>query len=391
VAKFQIPAAAARVLIAAAVFSSFLGIGALAAASHDSGQTQTLHVLDRAIHRLSLPASDYRAVLSDALDDLPADADRTAADTLRSFLDRAPQAGVDFQCSRDFIANRARNMLERLGDMLRNEYVARLEPVVCSTTPYALDLAHARSTGAWLDIYGYDFDLVNPEMVLVTKNGFRDVSTSLVRRSPTHLAFKLGEHLHWSADVVSLGLVWGHLIHHSIALAQPTSTLCPSRIETLSTRTISVSPHFSGNSSPRSPGSQVTADTALNYSSNKLEATVCTSVADPDDRSIALGGCSNEFLHTTDPDWIIEGILGDASPEVSSAVWQGTSLEIRLNEIRFLASADRACVSPMAYLEARRTGTIDAATRRSLDRQINTIPPAALTMRPRFVLIPDAK
>ena len=393
-AKLLIRAAAARVFVAAALFSSFLDTGALAAASaqtsNEGDRAETLRVIDRAIHRLSPPASDYRAVLSDALEDLPANDDGVAAGAMRTFLARAPASGAEFRCSRDFIADRARNMLLRLGDTLRNEYVGRLEPVVCSTTPYALDLAHARTTGAWLDIYGYDFDLVNPEMVLVTKNGFRDVSTSLVRRSPTHLAFKLGEHLPWSADVVSLGLVWGHLIHHSIALAQPTSTLCPSRIETLPERTISVAPHFSRTNSPRSPRSQVTADTALNYSSNKLEATVCTSVADPD-QSITLSGCSIEFLHTTDPDWIIEGILGDASAELSSAVWHGTSVEIRLKEIRFLASADRACVSPTAYLEARRTGTIDAATQRSLDRHIKTIPRAALTMRPRFVLIPDAK
>src|SRR5262249_7825576 len=153
---------------------------------------------------------------------------------------------------------------------------------------------------------------------------------SLVRRSPFHLAFKLGEHLSWSADVVSLGLTWGHLIHHSIAVAQPTSTLCPSRFETLTTRTFSFSP------------------LALNFSSNKLEATVGS-----------IGGCAIEFLHTTDPDWIIEGILGDARTEVSFS-----------DDITFLAYADRACVSPLAYLEARRTGTIGAATQRSLDRQI---------------------
>ena len=424
-AKLLILAAAARLVIAAALFWSFIGAGALAAArqtSLESGPAETLRVLDGAIHRLSLPASDYRAVLSDALDALPADDDGVAAaGAVRTFLARAPKPGAEFRCSPDFIAGRARNMLMRLGDTLRNEYVARPEPAVCSTTPYALDLPHARTTGAWLDIYGYDFDLVNPEMVLVTTSGYRDVTGSLVKRSPFHLALRLGEHLPWSADVVSLGLTWGHLIHHSIALAQPTSTLCPSRIETVTERTISVSPpRVSGSRSPRSPGSQVTADAALNYSSNQLEATVCMSVADPHNRSMAFGGCSTEFLHTTDPDWIVEGVLGDASADVSyvrgtaqddvregtrrgvvrewtfvgfndTADEQGLSVEIRLNEIKFLASADRACVPPMAYLEARRTGAIDAATKRSLDRQIPTIPAAALTMRPRFVLIGDAR
>jgi hypothetical protein len=367
VAKLLNLEAAARVLVAAALFSSLVDAGALAVSrqtSRQGGPAKTLRALDRAIQRLSLPASDYKAVLSDAIDDLPADDDGlTAAGAVRTFLARAPEPGPEFRCSTDFIADRARDMLMRLGDTLRHEYVARLEPAVCSTTPYALDLVHARTAGAWLDVYGYDFDMVNPEMVLVTKNSYRDVTASLVRRSPFHLAFKLGEHLPWSADVVSLGLTWGHLIHHSIAVAQPTSTLCPSRIETLTERTISL------------PGSQDTVGTVLNFSSNKLEATVCS-----------LAGCSIEFLHTTDPDWIIEGVLGNAPAEVSYD-HQRTSVEVRLKNITFLASADRACVPPMAYLEARRTGALDAATQRSLDRQIKTIPAPALTMRPRFVLI----
>jgi len=426
VAKLLILAAAARVLIAAALFSLFIGASAFAAAppqtSRDPGPTDTLRAIDRAIHRLSLPASDYRAVLSDALDDLPADDHGiAAAGEMRAFLARAPEPGAEFRCSPDFIADRARHMLVRLGDTLRNEYVARLEPAVCSTTPYALDVAHARATGGWLDIYGYDFDRVSPEMVLVTKSGYRDVTASLERRSPYHLVFKLDEHLPWSADMVSLGLTWGHLIHHSIALVQPTSELCPSRIETLPERTISFSPpRISGNRLPRQHERQVTADAVLNYSSNKLEATVCMAAADPDGRSNALGGCSIEFLHTTDPDWIIEAILGDASADVSyvrgaakSDVRKGTgsglvgqwtfggftgatagqeaSVDIRLNAIKFLASADQACVSPMAYLEARRTGAIDAATQQSIDRQIKTIDPAVLTLRPRFVLIAGAK
>jgi hypothetical protein len=164
----------------------------------------------------------------------------------------------------------------------------------------------------------------------------------------------------------------------------------------------------------------VTADAVLNYSSNKLEATACMAVADPDERSNALGGCSIEFLHTTDPDWIIEAILGDASADISyvrgtakgdvrngsrrglvgqwtfagfdsAAAGQEASVDIQLNAITFLASADRACVSPMAYLEARRTGAIDAATQRSIDRQIKTIAPAVRTLRPRFVLTADGK
>jgi hypothetical protein len=56
----------------------------------------------------------------------------------------------------------------------------------------------------------------------------------------------------------------------------------------------------------------------------------------------------------------------------------------RLNEIRLVSVEGEWCVSPMAYLEAKRTTVLDAATRRSLDPQLKRIDPAILKLRPRF-------
>ena len=60
------------------------------------------------------------------------------------------------------------------------------------------------------------------------------------------------------------------------------------------------------------------------------------------------------------------------------------SVQAQLNDIRLVAVADRACVSPVAYLEAVRTGAIDPATKASVDRQLQLVDPAVLTLRPRF-------
>ena len=62
------------------------------------------------------------------------------------------------------------------------------------------------------------------------------------------------------------------------------------------------------------------------------------------------------------------------------------SVEARLKEIRLVSSEDAACVSPLAYLEARRTTVLDPATRQSLDPQLKRIDPAILKLRPRFIL-----
>jgi hypothetical protein len=188
----------------------------------DKTLTDTLSVLDNAIHLLADPSSDYRKVLLDAVEAFPNDANDTVRADIRTFLMRAPQPGAQFKCSVDFVRSRARTVLLRLRDTLRNEYVGPVEPGICHAVPFALDLIRAQRTGGWLDIYGYDFDRVTPEMVLVSRQGYRDVTAALVARSHYHLALQLGDGaVPWSEENISLGLTWGHLIHHSVAIIQP--------------------------------------------------------------------------------------------------------------------------------------------------------------------------
>ena len=155
----------------------------------------TLTIIDRSIHLLAAPSSDYRRILLDAIAELPAGADQRASEEIGAFLARAPQPGADFPCSLDFVRSRAHKALIRLGDALRNEYVGAVEPEICYTVPFALDRAHLPAARDWLDIYGYDLDRVHPEMVLVNTGGYRDVSFALVTRSHYHLAFNLAGNL----------------------------------------------------------------------------------------------------------------------------------------------------------------------------------------------------
>lgn len=379
---------------------------------------ETLRVLDRAIYQLGEPSSNYRKVLLDTVAALPAKADDAVRVDVRTFLARAPGPGSDFKCSLDFVRFRARLALLRIRDTLRKDYIGPLEPAVCYAAPYALDVTRARTAGRWLDIYGYDFDRVTPEMILVGREGYRDVTAALVAKSHFHLALRLGDSaVPVSPDSVSLGLTWRHVIHHSIAIVQPTSPLCAARVEMIpSGRTISYSPPRIGASEfPASLGIAVRADATLDYSSNKLEATICMAAANPS-REAVFSGCSVEFLYTTDPDWMIEAVFGAASSRVSYVSRAGTddvkngssrgpvgqwaftglqrtrladndiSVTARLNAITFVSVEDDKCVSPLAYMEATRTRVLSPETRRSLDPQLKRIDPAIPKLRPRFAL-----
>jgi len=386
----------------------------------DQALTETLRVLDNAIHVLGSPSSNYRRVLLDAIAAFPSGADDRVRADVRTFLARAPEPGDEFRCSVDFVRSRARKALLRLRDTLRNDYVGPVEPAVCYAAPFALDWTQAQKPGGWLDIYGYDFDRVTPEMVLVSREGFRDVTTALVARSHYHLALKLGDRaVPLSSSSVSLGLTWGHLIHHSISIIQPTSRLCSARVETIPAgRTISYSPpRISGVGSAERPGTKVWADAALDYSSNKLEATICMAAADQVGGDTVFSGCTVEFLYTTDPDRVIDAAFGELTSQVSYVRGNGISdvrngkqkgpvrqwafaglqasslgggdisVTARLNEIRLVSSAEGdGCVSPMAYLEGKRTTALEPITRQSLDSQLKGIDPVILKLRPRFAL-----
>ena len=144
---------------------------------------------------------------------------------------------------------------------------------------------------------------------------------------------------------------------------------------------------------------------------------MCMAAAAPVGRDAVFSGCTVEFLYTTDPDRVIDGAFGELASQVSYVRGNGTSdvkngkqkgavrqwafagfepsslergdisVTARLNEIRLVSSADgEGCVSPMAYLEAKRTSAIDPVSRQSLDRQLKRIDTAILKLRPRFAL-----
>ena len=49
------------------------------------------------------------------------------------------------------------------------------------------------------------------------------------------------------------------------------------------------------------------------------------------------------------------------------------SVTARLNEIRLVSTEDQPCVSPLPYLEAKRTTVVNPVTRQSLDRQLRRV------------------
>ena len=380
----------------------------------DTTLPDTLRVLDHAIRLLGAPSSDYRTILRDVVGTLPSNAEDNVRADIRTFLTRAPQPGADFKCSVDFVRSRARQALWRLRATLLHASPAPAEPAVCYAVPFAVDVTQIQTAGSVVDIYGYDFDAVTPQLVLVNSDGVEDVTAALVARSHYHLALKAGA-VPFSSKSQSMGLAWGHLIRYSISLIQPATPLCSSRLETIpASPAITYAPLVTGQRLFAKPGTHVWADAMLDYEDNKLEATICVTAVDQAGDDAPFSGCAIHFLYTTDPDRVIDGVIGSLSSRVSygggtrSAELQygrrsgpvdqwtfagfrpsrvespETSVTARLNPVRVVSTERDGCLSPISYLEAQRTSVLDPATRRVLDPQLKRIDPAILQLRPRF-------
>jgi hypothetical protein len=158
--------------------------------------------------------------------------------------------------------------------------------------------------------------------------------------------------------------------------------------------------------------SEAWANAIVDYQSNALSAMVCLTVTAPDADGSLRSGCVRAFALTVDPDRTIEWVFGRpdgrASYTGTSArvgeiealnggglvrSWtfagvggdsDGPRVTVELGKLRLVTTGGARCISPVAYLEARRTGAISAVTSLALDRQLANVVPEIRQLRPRF-------
>jgi hypothetical protein len=330
-----------------------------------------------------------------------------------AFLSRVPRPGAEFQCSGDFIRIRAEHLLWSLRDIVLKIQTGPVEPTVCYSVPFAVDLVRAQTTATLVDIYGYDFDAATLQLVVVTPDGFVDVTPSLSVKSPTHLTVSVGDHgVPTTATNQSIGLARGQCDSLPGAVGRTKSTrLCSSRLGSSASRTVSCSAASIRTASRDADETQATMPSS---SSNLVQAVLCVTAADP-----AASGCFSEFLYTTDPDRVIDGVLGPVSSQISWArgtrpagitarqglvrrwtlgnrppenvTTDATPIEARLSGIHVVSTDAEACLSPIAYVETKRTTAFPVATRQRLDTELTRVDRAILKLRPHFAPPPATR
>jgi hypothetical protein len=378
--------------------------------------TQTLLVIDEAIVSLHRPSGDPRQILQHVLNALPSNSNDTKR-AIREFLGRIPAPDADFLCGADFLRYRVRKEFDRIKDTLLNNLPQPAEPQLCYAVPFAVDMLSNDARQHSLELYGYDFDRAPLEIVLVGTSGFADVTFALVPRTHFHVTVKLGTNgVQFSPDSEMLALAWGNVIHHTIPIIQPSTALCESRLEEIRNVVLRYSPlQISGTANGGNRRATIRSTVTLDTVSNALDAIVCMTVTEGERTGRLFSGCAPERIFTADTDRTIERIIGDAQSSVSfTSVLKGSAigksggpdgvvadwrfvrtggsdiaeglpeLSATLNIIRVVSTSTNACVSALAYAEAKRRNVLHASTIDRLDPQLSQLNPTILKLRPRF-------
>jgi hypothetical protein len=371
----------------------------------------SLSALEAAVSALANPAADYRNVLGRTLAQLSADDRNFLKTEIASFLQRAPVAGVDFKCGADFMRDMARKELWRLKDAVLDWKPEPVQPRVCYAAPYAIDSTRLPQT---LEIYGYDFDQVALELFVMDRKGFfKDVTHALAKKSRYHLTVDLGEKgVTFAPDDDALALSWGHLVRHWIPLVQSTTPICSSSLEEVPAgKEIAYElPPIASGRGFEGTGAKVLANAALDFESNKIDATICTTAQG----RTPISGCAVEYVYTSDAERQIEWVFGNLQAEMAYtrgdrpthmsagaprgpvAQWRFDGfgrdsladtkprMTVRLRKVRLVSTQPEGCISAIQYLEARRQGAMSSGTVRRLDPELRRIDRDILKLRPRF-------
>jgi len=395
------------------VFGYITILAGVTDAPADHTLTDSVVVLERAINALASPSTEYRKTLQNALASLPPNSEEFLKTDIRTFMNRAPDARADFKCGADFVRYRARKELLRLKDTLLHTNPQPAQPQFCYAVPFAIDPQRSIHP---IEVYGYDFDRVPLQILLMDTYGFRDVTFAISKRTHYHVTLDLAKNgVKFSPQNQVLAVTWGHLIQHSIPVIQSTTPLCSSRVEevpagkeiTYAPLPINENRHFTG-------GANILANAFLDYESNKIDATVCMTAVEQNSDGAGISGCGVEYVYTSESDREIEWVFGNLEAWMAdedihwpNRVKQGAQgglvaewilagfggkspanaeaqVTIRLRKLRVVSTAPEGCISAITYSEAKRMNALSAATVIRLDSQLKKVDPAILKLRPRF-------
>jgi hypothetical protein len=397
------------------------GIGDIANSITNS-TAQAVDQMNNAINAMANANADWETIVKNLENSLPTTIDQTIKTEISQTLLRAEStAGTEFKCGADFVADRVREHLLRIKAELLKQTPPPVEPTFCNVVPLALDMNLPPERRNLIEIFGYDMDTANVQVLVQNGAAFSDLSSRLAR--PTHYQLTLdlgGTPNPLSASSQKLILKWNDTEISSISIVQPTTPVCQSEVFK-APQPADASwnpPHIAGDTEFGGDGPDVTARVTLAIQGSGAGNSVTASIymdaretrsdwteaagttvrtlytAPPDKKIEKIVGPLVSSYHYVDSNTTTDGPFGGASGEpVSQWLFTGdgpnsddagayTGVKVSFNPLSVVQTETTNCISPTSLLLLQGTQFLSPVTNTRFQPDLKKIDPGIIKIFP---------
>ena len=283
-------------------------------------RTETLNTLNDAITALQSQSADWQQVLKDTASKLTKDAQSTLRTEVTDLISRTTaRAGVELRCDADFVRERIREELVRLKARFMGQPEPPVDPAFCQVVPIAVDRELIPDRLKQLEFYGYNFPQANGLGVFLEGAGGQRTNITGKLDKPTGYAMTLkfgANGVQLDNSSARLVLEWGGKQVSSVAVIQPSTPVCASKVQNVSAGTIGpFVPHKigTGDNDFDGHGPSVATKVTLIVAPQALSATVHMRARETSSDWTEVDGWQTFQLYAPEPGWRIDQVVGKTS------------------------------------------------------------------------------
>lgn len=360
---------------------------------------ETTRVLDDAIDKLDGNSRDWQSILQDTVAGLTKDFQSSVRSEVSNLLQRSiSTASGEFRCDMDFIGNRARYALAQIKASLIGEELPPLPPELCNIVPLAVDRELVPERLNKVEIFGYDLDAKGLKLYHQSGRNMSDITRFVSKPTHYHLVINMGSNgVRLNDKSNRLVAKWNDDFLSDIAIIQPTTPVCKTKMVTASPGKITYRPpHTRGDREYKGHGPNVTCSVKLLVGRGKIDARISMTARETKKDWTTASGSMRQTVYRPDPGWIITGITNTTSDviryidsnhnedvfnrptagPVKRYVFVGdtkgkeagtrTQTTVTFNQLRIQLRESKDCVTKKALKQAGKLKRIDPATLRRL-------------------------
>ncbi len=309
-------------VLAIFLFCSLTGCGSINKVGNfgTDTRTETVNTLNDAITALQSQSANWQQVLKDTVSKLTKDAQSTLRSEISDLISRTEaQGGVELRCDADFVRERIREELVRLKAKFLGQPEPVVDPAFCQVVPIAVDRELIPDRLKQVEFYGYNFTQASGLGVFLEgASGQRSNVTDKLDKPTTYaMTLKFGANgVQLDNASARLVLEWSGKQISSVAVIQPTTPVCTSKVQTVSPGDIGpfMPPKIGqGDADFNGNGPDVNADVTLIVAPQTLTAKVHMHARETRSDWTEAEGWQIYQLYAPEPGWKIEQVVGKTS------------------------------------------------------------------------------